>query len=120
MSDPIAYTYEADMHCVHCALSRFGPEPGRPWVREGANDAEGNRVGALAPWEGWCDLHESGSQVLACGTCGSVISEHDHDPDDFPPYSSLARVVPASPEGTARLRPTHSVQDSSPVGRAGR
>jgi hypothetical protein len=82
MSDPIAYTYEADMHCVPCALARFGPEPDRPWVREDAIDAEGNPVGAISPWDEWCDLRAPGRQVLACATCRSVVSEHVHESDD--------------------------------------
>jgi hypothetical protein len=54
--DPVAYTYEADMHCPECAEKRFGP---------GAHgfDHEGNEVGAVAPWE---REHVKGE---SCGTC---------------------------------------------------
>jgi len=40
----VAYTYEADIHCVDHAESRFGMQEGKYWVRESATDSEGNRV----------------------------------------------------------------------------
>jgi hypothetical protein len=77
--DPIAYTYEADTHCPACALGRFGAQPGRPWVRDDAVDREGNGIGAVAPWVEWCEYDPDHPHcVLACGTCGGVIREHDH------------------------------------------
>lgn len=63
--DPIAYTYDADVHCPSCAIARFGSEPGHPWPPEDATDSEGNGVGAIAPWDEADDL--------TCGTCGTVI-----------------------------------------------
>lgn len=78
-SDPIAYTYEADVHCVPCALDRFGREPGRTWVREDARDAEGNSVGVIATWDAWCDPDETGQVSLICGTCGWPITSHYHE-----------------------------------------
>ena len=78
MRDPIAYTYEADTHCPSCALDRFGPEPGRGWVRDDATDAEGNPVGAVFPWDEWCESSEPGRAILACGTCGDILDEHWH------------------------------------------
>lgn len=77
MSDPIAFTYDADTHCPACAIARFGQEPGHFWPPESARDAEGNPVGAIAPWDDWCDEAEPGRHVLACGTCRGVIREHE-------------------------------------------
>jgi hypothetical protein len=78
MHDPIAYTYEADTHCPACAIARFGTEPGRAWVRDDATDSEGNPVGAIAPWDEWCNPQEAGRAVLWCGTCRGPIAEHWH------------------------------------------
>lgn len=79
MQPPIAYTYEADTHCPDCAVARFGREPGYPWPPEDARDSEGNPVGAIAPWDDWCDA-EDGPCTLACGTCGWIIATHGpHD-----------------------------------------
>jgi hypothetical protein len=72
MNGPIAYTYEADTHCPACTAERFGPS------RDG-RDSEGNRVGAIWPWDEWCEPSEPGRQYLACGTCYGVIEEHKHD-----------------------------------------
>jgi hypothetical protein len=81
MHDPIAYTFEADAHCPACTIARFGAEPGRSWAREDARDSEGNTVGAIAPWDEWCDPREAGRVVLWCGTCSGIIEEHDHGPE---------------------------------------
>lgn len=83
---PIAYTYEADTHCPACAISRFGHEkaPGpagdvnMPWPPEDAVDSEGNQVGAIFPWEEWCEPSELGMHYLACGTCRGIIEQHGH------------------------------------------
>jgi hypothetical protein len=63
--DPIAYTYEADIHCPECAEKRFGP---------GAHgtDREGNEVGAVAPWD------ETSPEGEHCGTCGKEIAPAYH------------------------------------------
>lgn len=68
--DPIAYTSEADIHCPACAIARFGPEPGHAWVRDDASDAEGNPVGAVAPW----DEIEAGT---SCADCGTLLRERE-------------------------------------------
>jgi hypothetical protein len=81
MHDPIAYTFEADTHCPACTIARFGTAPGRPWPPEDATDSEGNPIGAVAPWDEWCELSEPGVQRLSCGTCGGTIEEHDHGPE---------------------------------------
>ena len=76
MNPPIAYTYEADTHCPDCAVARFGKEPGYPWPPEEAKDREGNPVGAIAPWDDWCNGEEEDVCTLACGTCGYIINTH--------------------------------------------
>jgi hypothetical protein len=78
----IAYTYEADTHCPPCAITRFGQEPERSWVREDATDAEGNPVGVIYDLDEWCQPDEPGVQTLACGTCQGVIATCDHPSAD--------------------------------------
>lgn len=68
MNNPIAYAYEADVHCLDCTIDRFGPDC------EGI-DSEGNEVGAIFPWDQWMNLGE-GNQSLTCGTCGEIIDEY--------------------------------------------
>jgi len=85
MRSPIAYTYEADTHCPPCAVARFGMDPGypcpEPEPHDSARDSEGNPIGAVAPWDEWCEPSEPGPHVLTCGTCGGTIEEHDGPPD---------------------------------------
>lgn len=51
-----------------------------PWPPEDARDSEGNPVGAIAPWDDWCDA-EDGPCTLACGTCHFIIATHGpHNP----------------------------------------
>lgn len=77
MSDPIAYTYEADYHCPECAFARFGRDE-HGFVPESAQDGEGNGVGVLAPWDEWQQF-DGEVEILACGTCGKEIDRHDPD-----------------------------------------
>ena len=70
--DPIAYTYEADVHCPSCAFERFGRDE-HGFVPEEATDSEGNGIGAIAPWMEWCEPTEPHPQELHCGTCGCLI-----------------------------------------------
>ena len=42
---PIAYTYEADTHCISCTRRRFSDEPGAPM--KFTKDTDSNGV--------WCD-----------------------------------------------------------------
>jgi hypothetical protein len=81
--DPIAYGYEADWHCPECTAARFGP------ACEG-DDAEGNPVSALFPWDEWIEPDETGRQTLACGTCGAIIAEYGEDPEPEP--AEVARM----------------------------
>lgn len=72
MHDPIAYTYDADVHCEGCSAARFG------YDRHGfitGIDSEGNEVGAIAPWDEWWEPSIDGPQTLVCGTCLGEIDE---------------------------------------------
>lgn len=81
----IAYTYEADYHCVPCAVERFGfsasESAGSVLVCDGngipvrAEDVEGNRLTPLYNYQEWCDGYECRGASLACGTCGDIIRE---------------------------------------------
>ncbi len=65
-NSPIAYTYEADVHCWGCSILRFGPDPsGTGYVREDAVDSEGNGIGVIAPWDE--------TEYTHCGTCGEEL-----------------------------------------------
>ena len=72
---PIAYTYEADYHCEACAIKRFGWVDGE--VTPGAEDNEGNEVGAVFAWDDW--QQEDGLRhwdTLACGDCGAELDTY--------------------------------------------
>jgi hypothetical protein len=73
---PIAYTYDADTHCPACAEARFG-RCADGFVACCTRDSEGNGPGAIFSWDEWCEPSEPGMHILACGTCGGVIREHD-------------------------------------------
>lgn len=68
-SDPIAYTYDADTHCPGCALERFGTDDDG-WIN--GTDAEGNPVGAIAPWD-----EVDPASGIYCGTCGAEVVESE-------------------------------------------
>jgi len=92
MRPPIAYTYEADTHCPDCAVARFGAESicppdcafdhrdgahwFYPWPPEDARDSEGNPIGAIAPWDDWCNGEDEALCTLACGDCLAVLDTH--------------------------------------------
>ena len=59
--------YDADVHCEACALNRFGADPEWGWVREDAEDSEGNPVHPV--FDGGCA--EAGWPH--CGTCGEEL-----------------------------------------------
>lgn len=77
MSDPVAYTYEADHHCPPCTVARFGvDESGYP--PEDARDREGNGLGVIAPWDEWMQF--SGEyETLNCNDCGAELATYDPD-----------------------------------------
>jgi hypothetical protein len=66
MYDPIAYMYEAALHCPDCALERFGRDADG-WIT-GA-DSEGNQIGVVPPWD------ETDPAGEYCDTCGVQIAE---------------------------------------------
>ena len=70
--DPIAYTYDADLHCVDCATARFGVAKGHPWLPESARDSEGNEIGAVAPWDEWWNA-DGECETLTCGDCHGTL-----------------------------------------------
>jgi hypothetical protein len=53
----IGYTYEADVHCIHCALERFGSKLDR-----NAIDSEGNAPHPIFDTDEW-------SESERCGDC---------------------------------------------------
>lgn len=77
--DPIAYTYEADIHCPDCAVKRFGRDDRGLPVPAGVQDREGNEPGAVFSWT---ERGGDGTQGESCGTCGAVIREPLEDDDD--------------------------------------
>lgn len=66
---PVAYTYEADIHCPDCTEMRFGRNKDGyiALTDNGAaiEDNEGNGVGAIFIWD---EYHEEW-----CGDCGVEI-----------------------------------------------
>lgn len=70
---PIAYTYEADVHCPSCAAARFGLDD-QGFVPAGVTDAEGNEPGAVAPWDEWGEPCAGEDQVLVCSDCEAELA----------------------------------------------
>ena len=69
--DPIAYVYDADLHCPDCT-----PDDMR---HEDATDSESNPVGVIAPWgeiTRECDDCD-GYRVEICGDCFGPLVEID-------------------------------------------
>ena len=79
---PIAYTYEADIHCPDCTETRFGRSDSG-FIAEDSEDSEGNPVGIVAPWDEW--WHGDGEcESLYCGTCFEFIdAAHSEECDAF-------------------------------------
>lgn len=65
--NPVAFTYEADLHCPTCTETRFGRGP-HGFIAEDATDTEGNPVGAVF----YGSELEPGE---VCGDCGTEITE---------------------------------------------
>jgi hypothetical protein len=93
----IAYTYEADYHCIDCTRKRFFylyVEPNRSIVTTNfetdengilytQTDREGNPVHPLHCIDEWQELDDSfladnPTQYLTCGNCHEVIEEYTH------------------------------------------
>ena len=82
-TDVIAYTYDADYHCIGCTEAQH---PGSTdWRRDGFNpadytDSEGNEVHAVFASDEWWEPSEEECQVLWCGDCLSPIENmHGHE-----------------------------------------
>ena len=90
----IAYTYEADFHCIDCTVKRFDylRTPNRDYIsfksmcdenRVHVNqlDNEGNYVHPLFSTDEWQELdegflEENPTQYLACGDCHEIIETY--------------------------------------------
>lgn len=70
----IAYTYEADWHCIGCKESRFGSS-------DDCKDREGNPVHpVLSTDETPADFKpEDGGYTVCCGDCHEVIRENRYE-----------------------------------------
>jgi hypothetical protein len=91
--NPIAYTYDADVHCPDCAKSRFGRctldgDIACTGISCGCEneDSEGNPPGAVFGWD------EFDTNGLYCGDCGSEIMAPYEAPEPEPLYPR--RVAP--------------------------
>ena len=66
----IAYTYDADVHCVHCTQMQFG-DTRKEWstdehnIPHEAQDSEGNSIHPVFS----TDEHD----FTHCGTCGDEL-----------------------------------------------
>ena len=81
----IAYTYEADYHCIDCTKKRFArglnPALYHHGIHELQEDSEGNLVRPLFSIDEWQEfdesfLEENPTQYLACGDCHEIIDEY--------------------------------------------
>ena len=60
----LAFSYEADMHCIYCARERFGEDVMH--TSDGMQDNEGNPPHPVFS-------HESQEEdKFRCGTCGEI------------------------------------------------
>ena len=93
----MAYTYEADHHCIDCTLQRYQSgefdkaPPDYPYyfgngidengVGKDSLDNEGNYVHPIFSTDEWQEFDESylaenPTQYLACGDCHEIIDEY--------------------------------------------
>jgi len=95
----IAYTYEADYHCIDCTRKRFsdgrihGTESDKATLKPSTDpngiwyeqlDSEGNFVHPLFSIDEWQEfdesyLSENPTQYLTCGDCHYVIDDYTHE-----------------------------------------
>ena len=97
----IAYTYEADYHCVDCTVKRYkahgfydrhgkqsrsnyGGQVDWHGVHVYIHDSEGNLVHPLFSTDEWQEfdegfIEENPTQYLTCGDCHEVIEEYTHE-----------------------------------------
>ena len=94
MTSIIAYTFEADNHCVDCTSKRFQymdfylnpPAEGcdANGLHEYQVDSEGNLVHPVFSTDEWQEFDEgfiadNPTQYLTCGDCHEVIEEYTHE-----------------------------------------
>ena len=99
--NPIAYTYEADYHCVRCTQNRFGAGLLARCADDRADyptDNDGNEIHPVfvyhnGPW------HETD-----CATCGEEIE----------PITELVREQDAQAWSRAQFRYAHPYADADP------
>jgi hypothetical protein len=96
----IAYTFEADYHCIPCTVKRFAyfhtgdvrfsnandksVRVDRYGIYTDQVDSEGNLVHPLFSTDEWQEfdegfIAENPTQYLACGDCHEVIEEYTHE-----------------------------------------
>jgi hypothetical protein len=84
----LAYTYEADTHCIDCTQVRYHGSELEDTDINGIGfeqaDSEGNLVHALFSYDEWQEydpayLAENPTQYLACGNCHEVIDSYTHE-----------------------------------------
>lgn len=76
MTQVIAYTWEADTHCIPCTRAAFGEE--NEYGELHGLDAEGNRIFPIFDTDEWYanESHQGEPEAtLACGTCGEIIAK---------------------------------------------
>lgn len=88
---PIAYAYDADLHCIPCGIARFGSDPENGGhVPENAEDSEGNLVGAFFDGEStdcnvYCgDCLEELRPCTGFDTTDQPCEHHDTDGNPLP------------------------------------
>jgi hypothetical protein len=111
-TDPVAYAYDAALHCPECARERFGTCPDG-WIAcpdHGAEDRESNAPGAVFPWDSMpchsacadCGEPLPGSECADGGQCcddcpgctsGRVSPPFGTCPDCNPRAAALARII---------------------------
>ena len=96
----IAYTYEADTHCIDCTKNRYhsggfnnryeeqhsinhGGQIDTNGVHVDIYDHEGNTVNPLFGIDEWMEfdsghIEENPIQYLACGDCHAIIDNYEH------------------------------------------
>ena len=80
----LAYTYDADTHCIDCTVKRFGITSKYHLDMFNQIDKTYNFVHAVFDIDEWYELEdwyvqENPIQYLACGTCHGIIDTYEHE-----------------------------------------
>ena len=78
--DVLGFTYDADSHCIPCAVKRFGDGGSPDILPSGVEDSEGNEPYPIFVDSEWFDVSSDLCETLHCGTCGDLI-DVAHNPD---------------------------------------